>query len=266
MAGYTPLFSSLTTGTLCGKWPDIGLWPIVLSLSDKHGVVDVTPQYLASVTGLALADVIACMARFCGPDPYSRTRDCSGARLELIDEHRDWGWRIVNHGKYAERARKQNHDQRRLDSGENAKRMSDRRETRRDPTGPDATREHPLSSSSSSSSSNKSRARKRGSRLADDFELTPDRKTYAVKQGANPEREFERFTNYWRAKAGSGATKLDWDATWRNWCMTAVERGAKPINGAPKPQVTHDQMVAQISRDHDSNARKMGLPDLRFPK
>ena len=29
--GYTPLFASLTTGTLCGRWPDSGLWPIVLS-------------------------------------------------------------------------------------------------------------------------------------------------------------------------------------------------------------------------------------------
>ena len=43
MAGYTPLFSSLTTGTLCGRWQDIGLWPIVLSMADKDGVVDVTP-------------------------------------------------------------------------------------------------------------------------------------------------------------------------------------------------------------------------------
>ena len=42
MSGYTPLFASLTTGTLCGKWPDVGLWPIILSLADRHGEVDVT--------------------------------------------------------------------------------------------------------------------------------------------------------------------------------------------------------------------------------
>ncbi len=40
MAGYTPLFSSLTTGTLYGRWPDIGLWAVVLSLPDKGGIVD----------------------------------------------------------------------------------------------------------------------------------------------------------------------------------------------------------------------------------
>ena len=62
--GYTPLFSSLSTGTLCGRWPDIGLWPIVLSLADRHGIVDVTPAYIARVTGLDLEEVTACMKRF----------------------------------------------------------------------------------------------------------------------------------------------------------------------------------------------------------
>jgi hypothetical protein len=27
----------------------------------------------------------------------------------------------------------------------------------------------------------------------------------------------EQFRDYWSAKAGSGSTKLDWQATWRNW-------------------------------------------------
>jgi hypothetical protein len=45
--GYIPLFASLTTGTLCGCWPDIGLWPVVLSMSDRWGIVDVTPAYIA---------------------------------------------------------------------------------------------------------------------------------------------------------------------------------------------------------------------------
>ncbi|MDB6102558.1 MAG: hypothetical protein JWO52_2557 [Gammaproteobacteria bacterium] len=126
--GYTPLFSSLTTGTLCGRWPDIGLWPIVLSLADRHGVVDVTPDYLAKVTGLSLKDVIACMARFCAPDPYSRTPDEEGARLILLDANsRSWGWRVVNHTKYCEKARKAAFDATRVEDGRNAERMRARR-------------------------------------------------------------------------------------------------------------------------------------------
>jgi hypothetical protein len=127
VAGYAPLFSSLTTGTLCGRWPDIGLWPIVLSLADKEGVVDVTPAFIAGVTGLALEDVVACMARFCQPDPYSRSNTENGARLVLLDPHRDWGWRIVNFARYREKARLAAKAAREVESGVNRSRMGDRR-------------------------------------------------------------------------------------------------------------------------------------------
>lgn len=128
MAGYTPLFSSLTTGTLYGRWPDIGLWPIVLSLADKNGIVDVMPQYLSGVTGLQLEAIIACMARFCEPDPRSRSKAESGARLVLIDADRDWGWRVVNHTHYREKARKQMQQVEATESGRDAERKRVARE------------------------------------------------------------------------------------------------------------------------------------------
>jgi len=127
MSGYVPLFDSLTKGTLCGRWPDIGLWPIVLSLSDRHGVVDVTPHYLAGVTGLPVTEVTACLARFCEPDPASRSKEQNGARLVLLDEHRDWGWRIVNHAFYREKARLAAKASKEVAEGVNKARMNDRR-------------------------------------------------------------------------------------------------------------------------------------------
>lgn len=105
MSGYTPLFSSLTSGTLCGRWPDIGLWGVVLSLADKHGVVDCTHEYISRVSGCELDEVKACMKRFCAPDPVSRSQEHEGRRLILLDEHREWGWQIVNFVRYRERAR-----------------------------------------------------------------------------------------------------------------------------------------------------------------
>ena len=128
MTGYTPLFSSLTTGTLCGRWPDVGLWPIVLSLADRHGIVDVTPAYIARVTGLVFDEVVACMKRFCEPDSDSRSSADGGARLTLIDpQHRDWGWSVVNHGTYRERARLSAKNLAEVESGKNRGRMEDRR-------------------------------------------------------------------------------------------------------------------------------------------
>lgn len=156
MSGYAPLFDSLTTGTLCGKWPDIGLWPIVLAMADKHGVLDVTPAYISGVTGLIVGEVTACMARFCEPDPYSRTPTEDGRRLVLLDpERRNWGWKIVNHTLYRERARKMAFDARRAESGENAARMKERRHgpdaTRDGPTKPDATQCDPPSNANTNS-------------------------------------------------------------------------------------------------------------------
>jgi hypothetical protein len=129
MGGYVPLFDSLTKGTLCGRWPDIGLWPIVLSMGDKNGVVDVTPQFIAGVTGLPVDEVIACLSRFCQPDPCSRSPEANGARLILLDSHREWGWQIVNHRSYREKARKQMQQIVATESGRDAERKRIERES-----------------------------------------------------------------------------------------------------------------------------------------
>lgn len=93
------------------------------------------------------------------------------------------------------------------------------------PTRPDPTRpkEEPL-------------PRKRGTRIPDDFTVTPEMTAWAKErvpqlQGAN---ETEKFINYWRAATGRTATKLDWVATWRNWMLNAAERtnGRKPLSGS----------------------------------
>jgi hypothetical protein len=65
---------------------------------------------------------------------------------------------------------------------------------------------------------------KRGSRLPDDFELTHDRAAVASGEGIDPSRTFASFCDYWRSLSGVKAAKLDWDATWRNWCRTEGDR------------------------------------------
>lgn len=67
--------------------------------------------------------------------------------------------------------------------------------------------------------------RKRGTRIPDDFAVTVEMVTWAKTNAPNVDgkRETEKFINYWRAKTGAQATKLDWPATWRNWLMTAQE-------------------------------------------
>ncbi len=136
MSGYTPVFDSIFTGTLCGKYPDTAAWLFLLALADKNGVVDMTPQYIATVTGMPAEILMDCIDRFIQPDPHSRSSAEEGRRLILLNTERNWGWKIVNHAAYREKARLMGKAEKERESGANAQRMKDRRrppETAGDP-------------------------------------------------------------------------------------------------------------------------------------
>ncbi|USP02836.1 DUF1376 domain-containing protein [Bartonella taylorii] len=70
----------------------------------------------------------------------------------------------------------------------------------------------------------------RGCRLPADFEPDYD---FAIEEGLPPERvkvEMAKFRDYWTAKSGKDATKIDWQATWRNWVRKAIEGLEKTKN------------------------------------
>ena len=250
-----PLFGSLTTGTLCGKWPDIGLWPIVLSMADKNGVVDVTHEYISTVTGLALPEVIACMKRFCDPDYGSRSPAEAGARLLLLDEHREWGWQVVNHSLYRERARLMAQNSVQVADGRNAEKVRRYKERHRET--PVDTRGHPetpadtLLNANANAVEEQHRKRgadtRRGTRIPDPFPISEELREWAKRE--TPEVDIEKataeFLDYWRGVTGQKGYKLDWPATWRNRMREvqgriALKRGGKqeePRRGLPTLRV-----------------------------
>jgi hypothetical protein len=65
----------------------------------------------------------------------------------------------------------------------------------------------------------------RAYRLPDDWQPTADDIAFA--RSLLPEQriqfETEKFRDYWHARAGNGAVKCNWAATWRNWCRKASE-------------------------------------------
>lgn len=76
-------------------------------------------------------------------------------------------------------------------------------------------------------------------RLPDEFPLTDGRRAIAKAEGVDPDREFSKFTDYWRSASGANARKHDWDAAWRNWCRKAHDM--RPNGRAPPsavPEVT----------------------------
>jgi hypothetical protein len=59
-----------------------------------------TAEAIARVTNVPIDLVTTAIAELSKPDPLSRTPDCDGRRLVLIDKHRSWGWKIVNYRHY----------------------------------------------------------------------------------------------------------------------------------------------------------------------
>jgi hypothetical protein len=241
--GYTPVFSSIYDGTLYGKWPDAAVFATLLPLADAQGRIDMSLQAIAGRTGWPLELLRQGIEGLCSPDTESRTDAEDGRRMVLLDPSRPWGWRLVNHGKYREKARKAAFDAERIASGQNAARMAARRpdETRADPRRPDETRADPPSDSDTDSNTDKNgrEARKRAptaQRIPEDFELTPERRKVAEAENADPDREFAKFTDHWRAASGANARKHDWDATWRNWCRKAAEFRRGPAQASQPAQ------------------------------
>lgn len=72
----------------------------MLAHADAAGWVDIHPRAIAEETGLSVEAVKTAIAELEAPDPESRSPDEEGRRIVLLDGHRAWGWRIVNHGKY----------------------------------------------------------------------------------------------------------------------------------------------------------------------
>lgn len=70
----------------------------------------------------------------------------------------------------------------------------------------------------------KASPKKRGTRLPDDWFLPMAWGQWAVAEGYAQDvirREAENFKDYWKARSGPTASKLDWEATWRIWMRKA---------------------------------------------
>jgi len=96
----------------------------MLVLADSDGVVDMTHEAIARVTNVPLDWVKRSIHVLESPDPKSRTPDNSGARIARLDEHREWGWVILNYDRFREIATE---EQRRVRTRERVRRHREKR-------------------------------------------------------------------------------------------------------------------------------------------
>jgi hypothetical protein len=102
MSVYAKVFATMYDGTLAGDWRALVTFQQFLVLCDQQGVVDMTPQAISARTGIPMEILEPGITSLEQPDQFSRTPDCEGRRIERLDTHRPWGWRIVNYRKYRE--------------------------------------------------------------------------------------------------------------------------------------------------------------------
>jgi hypothetical protein len=100
---YGKVFEQLYTSTLAtkGPWQAMALWPHLIAMADQHGEVDMPLEIIARKTTLPEDLVRTAINALSEPDPMSRSQECEGRRIVLIDPRRPWGWRLVNYEHYA---------------------------------------------------------------------------------------------------------------------------------------------------------------------
>lgn len=100
MIMYVKLFASLYQGTLRGRSDEILVFTNLLAHADRFGIVDKHWRAISEETGLTHEQVKAALLTLESPDPESRSPEREGRRIIRLDEHRAWGWQVVNYEKY----------------------------------------------------------------------------------------------------------------------------------------------------------------------
>lgn len=80
----------------CEDHATVRLWITLLAMADRNGYVGASLPGLAARARITVPEAEAGMAKFMAPDPYSRSPDHEGRRVELADR----GWRLLNHARF----------------------------------------------------------------------------------------------------------------------------------------------------------------------
>lgn len=232
---FTKLFSSITKSTVwCEPHTTLRVWITMLADCDRQGCVHASIPGLANLARVTVAECEAAISTFLAPDPYSRTADYEGRRIEPISG----GWRLLNYELYRDR---RDDGVRREQNREAQKRHRDRqRASAKLLTGGEIQQESAQGRRQKTDFREERRQEQvhsRGSRLPSDWELPSEWKLWASAERPDLDIDAEaaRFADHWHSQAGKDGIKLNWLCTWRNWIRRArakVRRGRGALSGA----------------------------------
>lgn len=100
MTGYTKLFSSIIASTIWREDKETKIvWITILAMADKNGSVEASIPGLADMARVSVKECEKALKCLESSDPYSRTKEHEGRRIEPVDG----GWLVLNHAKYREK-------------------------------------------------------------------------------------------------------------------------------------------------------------------
>jgi hypothetical protein len=97
---YAKVFSQIFDSSIADDYELRHFFMDMLVLADINGVVNMTQEAISARTRIPHPKVSEFLRRLEQPDPRSQSPAENGARIILLDTHRDWGWEIVNYDYY----------------------------------------------------------------------------------------------------------------------------------------------------------------------
>ncbi len=251
---YAKLFASLYQGTLRGCADEILVFTNLLAHADSFGMVDKHWRAIAEETGISRERVEKAIANLEASDPDSRSPEEEGRRIVKMDEHRVWGWRIVNYGKYRSI---RSEDDRREQNRKAQERWRERKQNKpRKPRSAQAEAEAEAEATSRKESESAPARRphngaqhgRSGTRIPDPWRPNEAGRAFAQDKGLDPEETANAFCDYWTAAEGRTAIKRDWNAAFRTWCRRdADSRVGRPRSPAIRPARGNDALFEHLA-------------------
>lgn len=220
---YSKLFSSITDSTIWAEPNETRiLWITMLAMADRHGYVGASIPGLAARARITIEQCEKGLQTFMSPDPYSRSSEHEGRRIEIADR----GWILLNYERFRdmrdEEARKEyERIRKRKQRGKKCPEMS---QLSRDvPKSPAVSAQAYADTYTDPEKKRHSAAQAHRLTLT---ELPDEWIAWARNEGRVIGcHTWDTFRDYWQAVPGSKGTKLDWFATWRNWVRREDSNG-----------------------------------------
>lgn len=212
----------------------------LLVLADKDGVVDMTHEAISRRTNRSIEIIRKTISELESPDARSRTPEHDGRRIKRLDDHRDWGWMILNYDRFrliaTEEQRREKTRNRVAKYRENSQISTEK---------PQCNAPVTLRNAGNAMQRHKHKQRQMQMQMAEAVPSAPPIRTFTVpsvqqvkllfSKAGMPEREAERFFNYYEMKGWLvGKTKMkSLNGAVANWKLGWEDRHPQPQHVDP---------------------------------